>query len=112
MTGTTRDQFIAALRDLADYLTAHPSVPAPDYGTCFNVFPDDGTDAEQRAWVDQFAALTGTTPAESARGHYTATKEFGPIKYAAVAISEAARAAHDAERSYRGSITPDLPDAA
>jgi hypothetical protein len=101
-----RAEFIAALRDLADYLTEDPALPVP-YSLQVNVFPVHGTDAEERAGVDQFAAATGATTAEH-DGHYTAIKSFGPIKYTAAAISSARMAAHRAETSYQGCIKPDL----
>jgi hypothetical protein len=101
-----RAEFIAALRDLADYLTEQPALPVP-YRLTVNVFPVHGTDAEERAGVDQFAAMTGAATAEQ-DGHYTATRSFGPVEYTAVAISRARMAAHHAEASYRGCVEPDL----
>jgi hypothetical protein len=101
-----RTEFIAALRGMADYLTEHPGLPVP-YRLDVNVFPVHGTDAEERAGVDEFAATTGATTAEQ-DGHYTATKSFGPVEYTAVAISSARMAAHQAEASYHGCVEPDL----
>jgi hypothetical protein len=101
-----RAEFIAALRDLADYLAEDPALPVP-YRLSVNVFPGPGTDAEDRAEVDQFAAMTGATTAEE-DGHYTAIKDFGPIEYTAVAVSSARMALHWAEASYRGCVEPDL----
>lgn len=37
-----RAEFIAALRDLAGYLAAHPSLPVPYITTTFHVFPRQG----------------------------------------------------------------------
>jgi hypothetical protein len=101
-----RAEFIAALRDLADYLAEHPALLVP-YRLSVNVFPAHGTDTEERAGVDQFAAMTGATTAEQ-DGHYKAIKAFGPIEYTAVAISSARMAVHWAEASYRGCVEPDL----
>ena len=102
-----RAEFIAALRGLAGYLAEHPGLPVPFGLHCVHVFPARSTDADERAWVDQFAALTGAAAAEQ-DGHYTAAKLFGPIEYAAVAISSARRAAYQAETSYRDCVEPDV----
>jgi hypothetical protein len=101
-----RTEFIAALRDLADYLSENPALPVP-YRLAVNVFPVHGTDAEERAGVDELAAMTGATTTEH-DGHYTATKSFGPVEYTAVAISSARMAAHRAEDSYHGCVEPDF----
>jgi hypothetical protein len=102
-----RAEFIAALRGLADYLAEHPGLPVPFGLHSVHVFPARSTDADERAWADQFAALTGAAAAEQ-DGHYTAVKLFGPIEYAAVAISSARRAAYQAETSYRDCVKPDV----
>ena len=102
-----RAEFIAALRELAGYLAEHPGLPVPFGLHCVNVFPARSTDADERAWVDQFAALTGAGRAEQDR-HYTAARLFGPIEYAAVAISSARRAAYQAEASYHNCVEPNV----
>ena len=101
-----RAEFIAALRELADYLTEHPSLPVPYITTTFHVFSDGDTDSERQAGVDRFAAMTGTEPTEH-NGHYMATMQFGRVEYVAVAISDAARAIYEAEMTYAGCIEPD-----
>ena len=69
-------------------------------------FPDGDKDSERQAGVDQFAAVIGVEPIER-NGHYLAVKEFGRITYTAVAITDAARAIHEAEMSYAGCVEPD-----
>ena len=101
-----RTEFIAARRELADYLTEHPALPVPLGRHSVSVFPHLGTDADERAWVDQFAAMTGATAAEQ-NGYYRATKSFDPIEYGAVAIFSARQAACRAELSYQGCIQPE-----
>ncbi len=107
---STRTEFIAALRDLADFLVANPAIPVPPYTEYIRIFPDGASDAERRAGVDRLAALLDTTPADK-NGHYIAIRRFGPLLYEAIAISDAARDAHNAEMSYSGGVTPDTTEA-
>ncbi len=100
--------FIAGLRDLADYLAAHPAVPVPEHGTEIIVHAastDDGGCAQ----VDRFARQLGV-PVENELaycGHYRAARSFGPVGYRMTAISDHAMARHHAHHSYRGCVTPD-----
>ena len=52
------------------------------------VFPPGGTDLEVQAEVDTIAALIGSEvhDATANKGHYTASRAFGPVEYRAVAI--------------------------
>jgi hypothetical protein len=83
-----RAAWVAGLRELADFLAAHPDVPVPPayhtQGIC--EFPDGDSDAERRAGVDRAAAALGVRAAGSWGGHYKASARFGPVEYAAVAI--------------------------
>jgi hypothetical protein len=83
-----RAAWVAGLRDLADFLAAHPDLPVPRvYCTdVINVFPEGGTDAERRAGVDQAAGVLGVRAAETPGGHYRASRSFGPLAYALVMI--------------------------
>ena len=101
-----RRAFINGLRDLANYLEDHPELPHPGYVTAIDVFPEGDTDTERRNGVNQLAEHLGVIPTDR-RGHYRAIRTFGPITYCAVAISDQARAIHDANYSYHGCITPD-----
>jgi len=109
-TDPERAQFITALRDLARYLTEHPDVPDPDHGDEIHVFAPDGTDAEERASVDQAAKALGVPIAER-NGHYKASRAFGPLTYTVVTISTAARADHKARMSYCNNVSADLAPA-
>lgn len=82
---TERQQFIAGLRGLADYLESSPEVPAPGYSTVY-MFPSDGDWTEMRAEIDAIAARLGVTARETYGGHYAAARNFGAIEYRAVAI--------------------------
>jgi hypothetical protein len=100
--------FIIGLRDLADYLAAHPAVPVPEHGTDIIVHAastDDGGCAQ----VDRFACQLGV-PVENdlaCDGHYGAARSVGPVGYPMTAISDAAMARHHAHGSYHGCVTPD-----
>jgi hypothetical protein len=85
----TRAAFIAGLRDLADYLTAHEDVPTPDYSSLLHAFPDGDSNDERRAAVDAAAAVLGTDTAERPNSRqYYAERKFGPITYSVVTIDD------------------------
>jgi hypothetical protein len=81
-----RKSLVAGLRSLAEFLDAHPDVPAPRWVDVM-VFPCDGTDEQRRAEVDEIAVLIdGIIDQTSSRGHYVASRHFGPVEYRAIAI--------------------------
>jgi hypothetical protein len=88
LAAADRAAWVAGLRDLADFLAAHPDLPVPRvYCTdVINVFPEGGTDAERRAGVDRAAGVLGVPAADTHGGHYRAARSFGPIAYALVMI--------------------------
>ena len=103
-----RWDFITGLRDLADYLAAHPAVPVPEHGTeilLHAASTDDGGCAQ----VDRFARQLGVSVENELAysGHYRAARCFGPVGYRMTAISDAAMARHHAHESYHGYVTPD-----
>jgi hypothetical protein len=89
MTSTTvaRAQFINGLRDLASFLGANFGYPVPDTADLL-VFTDGNSYAERRAVVDRLALVLDAVPADSL-GHYSAGRDFGPIRYRVVAVSDA-----------------------
>jgi hypothetical protein len=82
-----RGRLIAGLRQLADFLDRNPDVPAPRY-TEVIVFPSRGTDGEMFAEIDVVARQIGAAASSSGSpaGHYSAARDFGPVRYRAVAI--------------------------
>jgi hypothetical protein len=82
-----RERLIAGLRQLADFLGQNSDVPAPRYAEVI-VFPARGSNAEMFAEVDVVAQQIGATAssADSPAGHYSAARDFGPVRYRAVAI--------------------------
>jgi hypothetical protein len=104
-----RQAFITGLRDLADYLDAHPAVAIPAHGTeilLSAASADDGGCAQ----VDHFARQLGV-PVENElaySGHYRAARSFGPVGYRMTAISDHAMARYHAADTYHGCVTPDL----
>lgn len=85
-----REQFIAGLRKLAEFLTNNEDVPVPPY-TDVLVFPHETNDDARRREIDRIADLIGVIPEDT--GHYVASREFGLIEYRAVAIPDDAREA-------------------
>ena len=87
-----RTRLIAGLRELADFLDQNPDVPMPWRADVF-VFPPEGSDAEMFAEIDMIAGRIGVaaSDADSPAGHYSAVRDFGPVRYRAVAIPQAAR---------------------
>ena len=102
----TRDYLITSLRQLADYLAAHPAVPVPT-GTTRILLHADVTEDGGREQVNHIARLLDAPVCDDiARGgHYTAARNFGPIAYEAVSIPATVRAWHNAQDSYRGCIS-------
>ena len=103
-----RERFIAALRQVADYLATHPAMPVPRFGediTLHAASTGDGGTAQ----VDHLARLLGARISDdrASSGHYTATREFGPLTVRVVAISDAQMARRHAHLSYDGCVTPD-----
>jgi hypothetical protein len=82
-----RGRLIAGLRQLADFLGQNPDVPAPRC-TEVIVFPARGSNAEMFAEIDVIARQIGATAssAGSPAGHYSAARDFGLVRYRAVAI--------------------------
>jgi hypothetical protein len=87
-----RGRLTTGLRELADFLDQNPEVPTP-WRADVIAFPAEGTDAEMFAEIDAIAGQIGVTAsdADSPRGHYSAVRDFGPVRYRAVAIPHSAR---------------------
>jgi hypothetical protein len=81
----------AGLRELADFLDQNPLVPAPRRAELL-VFPANGSDAEMFAEVDVIAERIGASASDddSPAGHYSAKRDFGPVRYRVVAIPNSA----------------------
>ncbi|MGW3352092.1 hypothetical protein ACWDA3_53110 [Nonomuraea rubra] len=107
MIANHRTALINGLLDLAAFLEAHPDLPIPPSVTVHH-FPRQDSDADQRAEIDQLAALLGSEIdyEDFPYDHYGTSRLFGPVEYRAVAVLAAARARFDAETSYRGCIQP------
>ena len=106
---TARSEYIAGLRELADYLEAHPALPTERYPAGIRVYTgvDTGTtgDGTGRAIVDQAAVTFGTAPVTTRGGHYLTSRQFrGHIAYEVLCIPDAAMAEYDARQSYSSNI--------
>ena len=102
-----KGRFVHALRELADYLDRNPAIPVPTTGETITVHASS-TGSGGRAQVDQIAQLLhADIRDETARGgHYWAIRQFGPIGYEIVAISDAPAAPGQTPACYQ-SVTPD-----
>jgi hypothetical protein len=101
-----REAFIAGLRALADLLAANPAVPVPQYGESI-LLTTHGDDAENRAAVEDFAAVTGASVVDDrwdSEGIYSASCAFGPVEYRAIAHSAACMAEYHARQDYARSM--------
>ena len=108
----SREDITKGLRQLADYLDAHPAVPVAPYGWDLLVSTHLENDPEGIAEIDHIAALLGVTVDDqtSAGGHYTATRAFGPITYSAFHILTRSKAAYRAYMTYADCVVPDDTD--
>jgi hypothetical protein len=106
-----RAKVIGGLRQLADWLDAHPGVPVSPYGWDLSIYPQHDDDAARAAEVDRIAAILGVTVTDQTPngGHYTASRTFGLITYEAVHVPRRRRTAHAALMSYSGSFDPADP---
>jgi hypothetical protein len=109
----TRGKVLTGLRQLADWLEAHPDIPAARWGWDLHVCVDDPRardEATGRAEVDRIAAVLGVSVDDrTARGgHYTASRTFGLITYQVAHISERHMADYAALMSYSGSVLPEV----
>ncbi|MFI6459591.1 hypothetical protein [Streptomyces sp. NPDC050538] len=80
-----RAVFIAGLRELADFLTANPSVLVPRNAS-FGVFVDAADSTARREGAEHVADPLGVPVADLGEGYYDARRTFGPIAYSVVAI--------------------------
>jgi hypothetical protein len=103
----TRLRFITALRELASFLDGHPAVPVPALGAEITLHANS-TDDGGKAQVSHIACTLGATITDETTigGHYRATRQFGPIRYAVVSIPMSCMARHYALSSYDGCVTP------
>jgi hypothetical protein len=103
-----RAKVTSGLRQLADWLDAHPDVPVSPYGWDLSIYPQHDDDAARAAEVDRIATILGVTVTDqtSQGGHYTAARTFGLITYEAVHIPRRQRDACKALMSYSGCFDP------
>ena len=106
-----RAKVISGLRQLADWLDAHPGVPVCPFGWDLSTYPQHADDANRAAEVDRIAAILGVTVTDQTGqgGHYIAARSFGLITYEAVYIPRRRRDACNALMSYSGCFDPADP---
>lgn len=84
---STREEFIAALRELADFLADHPDVRTPAFGCDISVIPM-GSDVSKAAAIDAIAASLDVKAYVDGDA-YECSRRFGPINYRAHAHTQA-----------------------
>lgn len=75
-----RADFIAGLRELADYIEAEPDAPTPDWTTTRAWFRTYGPDAKDRDAFLAAARLVGGE-VEVKHGNVEVIRAFGPVEY-------------------------------
>jgi hypothetical protein len=105
-----REAFIAGLRDLADFLAAHPGVAVSEQATSIGPTAYGDYDDETRQ-IEAFAAAAGleVTDDRPSGGKIQASRAFGPVTYHAFTYSLARLAETDARNSYAGNVQVDAP---
>ena len=103
--------FKSATATLAGFLAAHPGLPVlmPGLPAKITVHALQGGDAGNRGF-----AGVAAVPSTPITGHYGTWRAFGPVSFSALAISAAHMAAHAAQMSRHGHVTPgagSVPDA-
>ena len=102
--GVEREQVIADLHAVADYLNAHPELPISPYGGLDVVFFASGDDQAQERHVAEVAEAMGVGPRREGE-HFIVQRSFGRSAYRVVAIPAEARARHEALMTYRSNFT-------
>jgi hypothetical protein len=102
-------RFVRFLRDLADYLDQATAIPGPGYGACL-ILHAIPADQGGRAQVDRIAQLMDVAADDDTDdgGPYWAARNFGPIGYQAVAISQPPPATDSMPVCYQA-VTPPAP---
>jgi len=94
---------VAGLRELADWLDAHPELPPRDHE-----FPPlrllYSVAAPENVWLA--AAMLNVPGEDDGRGHTTATRDFGQVCLHVFHVADEAMARYAAETSYHGAVTP------
>ena len=100
-----RSDYINGLRQLADYLDAHPGVPVPAHGTEILVIASDAEEGGIAEILDMSIELAAAFAEYG--GYYRTVRTFGPVAYKGVSHTTAAMANYLAQTSYQGCVTTD-----
>lgn len=104
-----RAKFLAALRELASFLVAHPDVPVYPYMSLpisFAVSSSGGDEAAIER-VRAAAAALGVEVNNSSPGHWQAQLSFGAVEYGVSYMERGRYELYRAAASYEGAVEPD-----
>lgn len=105
---TRRDAIIAGLRELADWLEAHPDVELPLIPPEISVFVHEEEDNAGHAAVKRLAAAIGAAAVDDRLNSLRAQVTFsGGVAYEVIYIKRQFRREHDALHSYEGLVQPE-----
>ncbi|MEV2279461.1 hypothetical protein AB0I72_28175 [Nocardiopsis sp. NPDC049922] len=106
-SGGRRCRIISDLRELADFLEAHPDLPiSPHTSVEVTYFPHTSRDADAFAEVARVGAALGVMPTWEG-DHLVVEHVRGAGRYRVVAIPEKVRAEYRAWLTYTGHVRPD-----
>lgn len=90
----TREDYIAAMRNLLSWLEQHPDVPI-HHCTTIRYSVLSGEDKAGMARLEEIGALIGADVEVTHGTHYDVERTFGPVTYQAGYISRAHMAAYE-----------------
>ena len=104
-----REAFITGLRDLADFLAAHPGVAVSQQKMQITLTAYGADDDAETQQIEAFAAAAGldVTDDRPNGGQIQASRAFGPVTYRAFTYSHATLAESDARNSYADNVQVD-----
>jgi hypothetical protein len=106
---TRHEQIAAGLRQLADFIQAHPDFPVPAYPTIQHCVGSKTADGQKNdevgvATVRQIAAALGVPAEVGGGGHHVVHAAFGVVGYTAFYVPDASYSAHLARTSYERNV--------
>jgi hypothetical protein len=99
---TRHEQVAAGLRELADFIAAHPDMPIPTYPAVACPVGSETDDEPGLAQVTAAAAILGVEVSSR-----SAVRYFGPVEYRVSHATRDRMARYNAAHSYEGAVQPE-----